>query len=83
MHVREDDDGAPSDLHRTVTYRFGRARPGQADESGPAWLGSAALARFIFFSDSVFPFCKSLLDSKIGRNISVSPKLVIQISLSS
>jgi hypothetical protein len=49
MHVREDDDGAPSDLHRTVTYRFGRARPGQADASGPAWLRSAVPARFCFF----------------------------------
>jgi hypothetical protein len=73
---------APSDLNRTAAYRFGRARPGQADESGPAWLGSAASARF-FFSDSVFPFCKSLLDSKIGTNISVGPNLVIQISMCS
>jgi hypothetical protein len=64
MHAREDGDGAPSDLHRTVTYRFGHARPGQADESGPAWLGSAASARSIFFNYSVIPFCKSLLDSK-------------------
>jgi hypothetical protein len=49
MHAHEDDNGAPSNLHRTVTYRFGRARPGQADESGPAWLRSAASARFCFF----------------------------------
>jgi hypothetical protein len=49
MHIREDDDGAPSDLHRMVTYRFGRARPGQADASGPAWLRSAVPARFCFF----------------------------------
>jgi hypothetical protein len=48
MHAREDDDGAPSDLHLTVTYRFGRTRPGQADESGPGWLRSAASARFYF-----------------------------------
>jgi hypothetical protein len=54
---------APFDLNWTAAYRFGRARPGQADESGPAWLRSAASARSVFFfSDYVFPFCKSLLD---------------------
>jgi hypothetical protein len=50
MHAREEDDAAPSDLNRMATYRFGQARPGQADESGPAWLGSAASAHFYFFS---------------------------------
>jgi hypothetical protein len=53
MHTRENDDGAPSDLHRMVTYRFGRPRPGQADESGPAWLRPAASARFYFFLETV------------------------------
>jgi hypothetical protein len=46
----------PSDLNRMVAYRFGRARPGQADESGPAWLGSAASARSVFFRDFFFLF---------------------------
>jgi hypothetical protein len=49
MQAGEEDDAAPFDLNRTVAYRFSNARPGQADESGPAWLGSAALARFLFF----------------------------------
>jgi hypothetical protein len=49
MHAHEEDDAAPSDLNRMTTYRFGQARPGQADESWPAWLGSAASARFYFF----------------------------------
>jgi hypothetical protein len=73
---------APSDLDRTVVYRFGRARPGQADRFGPAWLAPAASAHSVFFSVIwFFPFCKSLLDSKMGRNISVGLKLVIQISM--
>jgi hypothetical protein len=41
---------APSDLDRTVAYHFGRARPGQASRSGPAWLTAAAPARSLFFS---------------------------------
>jgi hypothetical protein len=49
MQAGEEDDDVLSDLNRTATYRFGRARPGQADESGPAWLGFAASARFYFF----------------------------------
>jgi hypothetical protein len=49
MHAREEDHAAPPDLNRTATYRFGQARPRQADESGLAWLGSAASARFYFF----------------------------------
>jgi hypothetical protein len=61
MHAREEDDVVPSDLNRTVTYRFSQARPGQADESGPAWLGSAASACF-FPSYLVISFYKSLLD---------------------
>jgi hypothetical protein len=76
-----EDDAVPSDLNRTAAYRFGSARPGQADEFGLAWLGSAASARSIFSVIQLFLFCKSLLDSKICRNISVSPKLVIQISM--
>jgi hypothetical protein len=72
---------APSDLNRMAAYRFGRTRPSLADESRPAWLGSAASARSVFFSVIfVFPFWKSLLDSKFGRNISVGPKFVIKIS---
>jgi hypothetical protein len=39
-----------------VAYRFGRARPGQADESGPAWLRSAASAHFFFFQLPGFKF---------------------------
>jgi hypothetical protein len=50
MQAGGEDDAAPSDLNRTAAYRFGRARPGQADEYGPAWLGSAASACFFFFS---------------------------------
>jgi hypothetical protein len=46
MQAGEEDDAASSDLNRTVAYRFGDARPGQANESGPVWLGSAASARF-------------------------------------
>jgi hypothetical protein len=53
MHAHEEDDAASSDLNRTVTYRFDQARPGHADESGAAWLGSAASARFHFFSNPV------------------------------
>jgi hypothetical protein len=53
MHAHEEDDAAPSDLNRAMTYRFGQARPGQANESGPAWLGSAASARLPFFSNPV------------------------------
>jgi hypothetical protein len=83
MHAREEDDAAPFDLNWTATYRFGQVRPGQADESGPAWLGSAASARFFFSSYPVISFYKSLLDSKICRNIFVSQKLVIQISMCS
>jgi hypothetical protein len=83
MQAGEEDGAGPSGLNRTAAYRFGHARPGQADESGPAWLGSAASARFYFFSESVISFCKSLLDSKMCRNISVSQKLVIQISMCS
>jgi hypothetical protein len=56
MHVHEDDDGAPSDLHRTVTYRFGRARPGQAAASGPDWLRAAALAHLCFFQKLLIQF---------------------------
>jgi hypothetical protein len=52
MQAREEDV-APSDLNRTAAYRFGQARPGQANESGLAWLGSAASARFLFFCKSV------------------------------
>jgi hypothetical protein len=47
MHAREEDDAAPSDLNRTVTYRFGQARPGQANESGLAWI--RRLGPFLFF----------------------------------
>jgi hypothetical protein len=47
---------APSDLNRTAAYRFGRARPGQAGGSGPAWLASAAPAHSLFFSNVIFPF---------------------------
>jgi hypothetical protein len=64
-----------------AAYRFDRTRPGQANGSGLAWLAPAASAHSVFFSDLVFPFCKSLLDSKMGRNISVGLKLVIQISM--
>jgi hypothetical protein len=64
-----------------AAYRFGRTRPGQANGSRLAWLAPAASAHSVFFIDLVFPFCKSLLDSKMGRNISVGLKLVIQISM--
>jgi hypothetical protein len=74
---------APSDLNRTAAYRFGRARPGQAGGSGPAWLASAAPARPLFFSELIFSFCKSLQDSKMDRNNSVHSKIVIQISMKS
>jgi hypothetical protein len=40
---------APSDLDQTTAYRFGRARPGQADGSGVAWLALAASAHSVFF----------------------------------
>jgi hypothetical protein len=50
MHAHEEDDAASSDLNRMATYRFDQARPGQADESGLAWLGSAASARFLFLA---------------------------------
>jgi hypothetical protein len=50
MHAHEEDDAASSDLNWTVTYRFDQDRPGQADESGPAWLGSAASAHFLFLA---------------------------------
>jgi hypothetical protein len=53
MQAGEEDDAAPSDLNRMAAYRFGQARPGQADESGLAWLGSAASAHFLFFCKSV------------------------------
>jgi hypothetical protein len=49
-NTREEDDATPSDLIRMGTYRFGQARPGQADGSGPAWLGSAASAHFLFLA---------------------------------
>jgi hypothetical protein len=83
MHAREEDEAAPSDLNRMATYRFGQVRPGQADESGPAWLGSAASARFFFSSYPIISFYTSLLDSKISRNVFVSQKLVIQIAMCS
>jgi hypothetical protein len=52
---------APSDLDRTVAYRFTATRPGQAAGFGPAWLRSAAPADFFFFfSESISYFCKSL-----------------------
>jgi hypothetical protein len=54
MQIGEDDDGAPSNLHRMVAYHFARARPGQAAASGPARLSAAASARFCFFSEFVF-----------------------------
>jgi hypothetical protein len=56
MHTREEDDAAPSDLNRTATYRFGQARPGQADGFGPAWLGSTASAHFFFLAILLFHF---------------------------
>jgi hypothetical protein len=31
MQAWKEDDVAPSDLNRTVTYHFSQARPGQAD----------------------------------------------------
>jgi hypothetical protein len=52
---------APSDLNRTVAYRFGQPDPGQATGLGPALLRPAASARFFFlgihFDDFVNP-CK-------------------------
>jgi hypothetical protein len=36
MQAGEEDDDAPSDLNQMAAYRFDQARPGQADESGPA-----------------------------------------------
>jgi hypothetical protein len=48
----EKKPAAPSDLNPMAAYHFGHARSGQADESGPAWLRSVALAH-IFFSYSV------------------------------
>jgi hypothetical protein len=53
MQAGEEDDAVPSNLNRTTAYRFGQARPGQADEAGLAWLGSTASARFLFFCKSV------------------------------
>jgi hypothetical protein len=81
--LAEKKGRGPSDLDRTAAYQFGRARPGQAGGSGPAWLASAAPARSLFFSDLIFSFCKYLQDSKMDRNNSVGPKFVIQISLCS
>jgi hypothetical protein len=56
MQAGEEDNAALSDLNRTAAYRFGQARPGQADESGPAWLGSVASARFFFSANLLFHF---------------------------
>jgi hypothetical protein len=58
MHRRAKKKArAPSDLNRMAAYHFGSARPRQANESGPAWLGSAASARSVFFfSDFCFSF---------------------------
>jgi hypothetical protein len=53
MQAGGEDDVAPFNLNRTAAYRFGCTRPGQADESGPAWLRFAASARF-FFSANLF-----------------------------
>jgi hypothetical protein len=80
MQIGEDDDGAPSDLHRMVAYRFARARPGQAAAFGPARLSAAASAHFCFSFKNCFSNLNSLLDSKMNRNTSVSPKMLIQIS---
>jgi hypothetical protein len=83
MQIGDDDDGAPPDLHWTVAYCFTRARPGQAAASGPARLSAATSARLCFYFRNCFSNLNSLLDSKMNRNISVSPKMVIQISLNS
>jgi hypothetical protein len=45
---------APSDLNRTVPYRFGQLGPRQAAGFGPAWLRSAASARSVFISEIHF-----------------------------
>jgi hypothetical protein len=53
MQIGEDDDGAPSDLHQMVAYRFAQARPGQAATSGPARLSAAPWPVYVFLSEIV------------------------------
>jgi hypothetical protein len=49
---------APSDLDRTVAYRFGRARPGQAADLGRPGQRPPLWPVFLFFNKLIFPFCK-------------------------
>jgi hypothetical protein len=62
---------APSDLDRTVAYRFGHARSGQAVGLGRP--GSAP-ARLFFFRLIVLLIYKSLQSLKFHKNEFVHPK---------
>jgi hypothetical protein len=55
---REEEGHAPSDLDRTAAYRFGRARPGQAVDLGRPGQRPPPRSALLFFSKSIFPFCK-------------------------
>jgi hypothetical protein len=56
------------DLNRTMAYRFGHARSGQAAGPGPAWLSPAALARLFYFSKL---FCLFVNPCKVWKSMKI------------